>query len=489
MVQSNPYGLISAPERDPHEKDIYSVGMIAYKLLSGGKEPPTDMDTQLVVPGTNLFPGRRWKLISISKNAKHFIEKCLHWDSKQKFTVEQAIQHPWMTQEHVHRSDTSRPTDTMNEVVVVPWNNVRSSITTTSQDYTKHAEEVIPFVSLSAEGYSREVKSKSTTSEENQEEMIKSEPIEKQDDDDVPVFLPITLSDGANVASLSSATDAIVDDEAKPLVPCEGLENSTIVDETVLTEAMDDEKINVTLSNPEDSAVMDETDVDEIQPIIICADTEDSNTVEETAQIEAMDQDPVPETENSVHHTDEPDKSSVVDDLLLTAPMNEISATPDDTSKLEEFAHLTQDETTTPDEFLDLRMVFDEVATDSGGITVDSLKERLKTKYTEEEVNSWFQGEKFEDTRSLVYKVVLRKAIQNRRTIEIERVDTAFKKLDKGRTGFVTVGNLRAVLGIDNSDNIELLIKAADTKRDGRITYENFERVIHNLLASSEQEK
>ena len=49
------------PEWNPSGKDVYSVGMIAYKLLSGGKEPPVDMDTQRVVPGTNLFLGRRFE--------------------------------------------------------------------------------------------------------------------------------------------------------------------------------------------------------------------------------------------------------------------------------------------------------------------------------------------------------------------------------------------------------------------------------------------
>ena len=117
---------------------------------------------------------------------------------------------------------------------------------------------------------------------------------------------------------------------------------------------------------------------------------------------------------------------------------------------------------------------------------MEAFKERLRTRYTEEEVNSWFTGnEKYEDPKSLDYKVFLRKVIQNRKSIEIQRVDTAFKKIDKGKHGYVTVGNLRAVLGKDNNDHIEQLIKAADTNRDGKISYEHFERVVQNYLSSA----
>jgi len=40
------------------------------------------------------------------------------------------------------------------------------------------------------------------------------------------------------------------------------------------------------------------------------------------------------------------------------------------------------------------------------------------------------------------------------------------------------VGNLRAVLGSDNSEYIEKMMKEADVKRDGRITYDKFKEVL-----------
>ena len=69
-------------------------------------------------------------------------------------------------------------------------------------------------------------------------------------------------------------------------------------------------------------------------------------------------------------------------------------------------------------------------------------------------------------------------AIRSRRKIERIRAQEAFRTIDKGKHGFVTVGNLRAVLGAGNTEYIEKMIKEADTKHDGRITYEKFKEVL-----------
>jgi Ca2+-binding EF-hand superfamily protein len=424
------------PEWNQQGKDIYSVGMIAYKLLSGGKEPPTDMDTQRVVPGTNLFLGRRWKLISISKNAKNFIEKCLHsWDTKPQFTVEHALQHLWMTQEHVHRSDTSRPSDTMNDVVVTKSYTVGSSLTI-SEPITGN----VPVVSLSAEQYSRDIKSKIETNM-NENEM-KPNDINDTIEDDIPVFVPITTIENQVVESNNVKNDDIPD------IPDEAAENDTIDESTQQSPMIDEHTASSEINTP----------------------FVDASVIGNQSSLNNVSQQPKSETGVIGESVVEDDISKLPDQPML-----------DDSTEAD-----------TPEEFMDLRNAFDEVTTGSEDnlVTIDTLKKRLRTRYKEEEVNTWFQGEKAQDTRSLNYKVFLKKVIQNRRTIEIQRVDTAFKKIDKGRQGYVTVGNLRAVLDRDNitiNDNMEQIIKAADTNRDGKISYENFEHVVQNFLSSTNQ--
>ena len=430
------------PEWNPSGKDVYSVGMIAYKLLSGGKEPPVDMDTQRVVPGTNLFLGRRWKLISISKNAKNFIERCLHsWDMKPQFTVEDALHHIWMTQEHVHRSDASRVTDTIQELGVANWSDVSHSLTASEPATLYSSNEAVPIVSLTAEQYAREVKNNSSI-DNHAQSLI---PNGDHDFKDIPVFvsdavvpIPVTKNDGSSEVAENIAVVPMVQTK----------EDCEIVDDAVQPTGTD--------ICPADNIM-----------------TGDNAAKVEKTKIDAVAAD---------------DTVAFVDLTAISAAAAAAAAATTTTTT----TTMDVSETQTPDEFIELRDAFREVTTGADNsdpntnVTMETFKERLRTRYTEEEVNSWFTGhDKYEDPKRIDYQVFLRKVIQNRKSIEIKRVDTAFKKIDKGKHGYVTVGNLRAVLGKDNNDNIEQLIKAADTNRDGTISYDNFEEVVQNYLSST----
>ena len=470
------------PEWNPSGKDIYSVGMIAYKLLSGGKEPPTDMDTQRVVPGTNLFLGRRWKLISISKNAKNFIERCLHsWDMKPQFTVEDAIQHIWMTQELVHRSDTSRPTDTTQELVVVKWNDVSNSLTASEPAVFHSTNENVPVVSLTAEQYTRDVTAKASNNDDTPPLKDSSS---DHDEDSIPVFVNDAPDERINTDTMDEG------------VTVEVTVRSGVMDEPVEHTVQE----NIVLTVPQE-CIEDEKTVDDIAKTVDVIEAKDLKPVKEDTEDMITDNTAESTTSNSMEeltpNNDVPDNTaeSTTPNAMEESTPNK--AAPDNTAEsptptaFDDSTPLDPSETHTPDEYVELRDAFQEVTTGTKGsdhspVTMEAFKERLRTRYTEEEVNSWFTGnEKYEDPKSLDYKVFLRKVIQNRKSIEIQRVDTAFKKIDKGKHGYVTVGNLRAVLGKDNNDHIEQLIKAADTNRDGKISYEHFERVVQNYLSSA----
>lgn len=135
----------------------------------------------------------------------------------------------------------------------------------------------------------------------------------------------------------------------------------------------------------------------------------------------------------------------------------------------------------TPDDFKNLREAFDDLKSANTEVTAKDLKNILRKRknYTEEEVDAWFQGDKFEDISKLKFTELLSSVIQSRRRLERARVAEAFQCIDKDRQGFVTVGNLRAILGTKNSDYIEQVIKEADGSRDGRIRYEAFQEVLN----------
>jgi Ca2+-binding EF-hand superfamily protein len=479
------------PEWNPPGKDIYSVGMIAYKLLSGGKEPPTDMDTQRVVPGTNLFLGRRWKLISISKNAKNFIEQCLHsWDMKPQFTVEDALQHIWMTQEHVHRSDTSRPTDTIDEVTLVKWNNVGSSLTVSEHVSLQHPTIPVPVVSLTAEQYAREVSSKMTDVTDTQ--LDTHDAINNSTGDDIPVFVSGNTD---NVVVDEDVTSETVD--AGDNINDDIGETDLISNEESIPVESDDAVNELRVVAPPENPIPDERDDQSNDHVALAQVEKELINTDETPSLEPEYSPLTPPETLLDYHSDEkvthlhPDQEgSVAEDETKNRLDNTLNVEPVPSPLTSPTTTEDLSETDTPEEFNALRDAFQEVtsASENDVVTMDTLKERLRTRYTEEEVNSWFQGhENYEDSKSLNYKAFLNRVIQNRRSIDIQRVDAAFKRIDKGKHGYVTVGNLRAVLGKDNNENIEQLIKAANTNRDGTITYENFERVVQ-ILHTSEQD-
>jgi serine/threonine protein kinase len=77
--------------------DIWSVGVIAYTLLTG--YPPfngdTDRDIFIAIKRQPLeFWGHMWK--GIGNDAMNFIECLLKKDAKERFTAEEALMHPWL---------------------------------------------------------------------------------------------------------------------------------------------------------------------------------------------------------------------------------------------------------------------------------------------------------------------------------------------------------------------------------------------------------
>lgn len=76
--------------------DLWSVGVIAFMLLSG--TPPFDGDTdaevlEAVRCGHCRFPSRKWS--GVSREGTDFVRRLLRKDTGQRMTAEQALNHPW----------------------------------------------------------------------------------------------------------------------------------------------------------------------------------------------------------------------------------------------------------------------------------------------------------------------------------------------------------------------------------------------------------
>jgi Ca2+-binding EF-hand superfamily protein len=182
---------------------------------------------------------------------------------------------------------------------------------------------------------------------------------------------------------------------------------------------------------------------------------------------------------------DDPAKMMAADRAMTTTPTRTVAAVQ------EILSSSTASVIVVPEEFLELRQAYDDLKsfkahTTDNVVTAQDLKAILRERktYTEEEVETWFcRAHLWEDTnsRQVKFTELLHEAIRSRRRVERARVAEAFSSIDKDRQGFVTVGNLRAILGMKHvlSDHMEAIIKeAADQRRDGRIRYHAFQEVL-----------
>jgi len=442
----------------------------------------------------NLFMSQIWKIIPVSKQAKNFVESAMQHGF---LTVVQALQHRWITQEPIYLQGTGVTTLTDakgNGSLVSARLNLGSRSSAISKNETWGDSIAAPITYASSEQGSLTL-----SNDENLPVEMKMDDFSEGDGQNLSLstvkYGPLLQStrDGSKQEPDSTGPSIVETEEAVFPDPQPSLPDAVSESES---SSSDEESVGVAAAPLK-------------QPIVL--------NVQET-----------PETEEAVDETESSDDESVgvaASELppADVAPVSEPAPPPPPPAPAAIESPITprrlrkstltfepmspESPSQTPADFHDLRDFFRQASDDEGKVTMVELRERLRsTNYTEEEVNSWFSGDHFDDSRNLNYKAILSEAIRSRRKIERLRVEEAFQKIDKGKQGmcilvsmliehqssltlkhsiyflnlqgFVTVGNLRAVLGSDNSEYIEKMMKEADTKRDGRITYEKFKEVL-----------
>ena len=74
--------------------DIWSVGVVAYRLLHHGNYPFIHLDRDVLCGMIlNNLPGIND--LTLSKNAVHFLKGCLRKDPKERLTMQECLNHPW----------------------------------------------------------------------------------------------------------------------------------------------------------------------------------------------------------------------------------------------------------------------------------------------------------------------------------------------------------------------------------------------------------
>uniref|UniRef100_A0A158P8M3 Protein kinase domain-containing protein n=1 Tax=Angiostrongylus cantonensis TaxID=6313 RepID=A0A158P8M3_ANGCA len=97
VLQQKPYGKAV---------DVWSIGVIAYILLCGYPPFYDESDANLfaqIIKGEYEFDAPYWD--QISDSAKDFISHLMCCDPEQRFTCEQALEHPWISGNTAYTTD------------------------------------------------------------------------------------------------------------------------------------------------------------------------------------------------------------------------------------------------------------------------------------------------------------------------------------------------------------------------------------------------
>ncbi|CAB9509993.1 MAP kinase-activated protein kinase 2 (Fragment) [Seminavis robusta] len=135
----------------------------------------------------------------------------------------------------------------------------------------------------------------------------------------------------------------------------------------------------------------------------------------------------------------------------------------------------------TSEEIFELRKVFDEFDTlNSGTITLVEFKQALvRFNYSDEEIEKIFRKVDVNQTNVINYTEFLAATLETQGTIEEHRLSECFEEFDTDESGYISRDNLRVLLGKHSSEAfIDVLMQEAEATKDGRITYEQFRRVV-----------
>jgi len=127
------------------------------------------------------------------------------------------------------------------------------------------------------------------------------------------------------------------------------------------------------------------------------------------------------------------------------------------------------------EEIVMMRTAFSHFDTESDGyITFDEFRHALKEcNLDEETLTKVYKSIDVDSSGSISYCEFLAAVLEARSNIDEERVADAFDRLDHSDTGYISKEDLASLLGRDkDSEDVQRLIKEADTDKDGQSKFE-----------------
>mmetsp|Transcript_25392 Transcript_25392/g.31643 ORF Transcript_25392/g.31643 Transcript_25392/m.31643 type:complete len:527 (+) Transcript_25392:41-1621(+) len=118
----------------------------------------------------------------------------------------------------------------------------------------------------------------------------------------------------------------------------------------------------------------------------------------------------------------------------------------------------------------------------NGQISLSELKDALKeteNPLTDTEIDQLFHDLDVDETGLIHYTEFIAATVEAMGNIEIEKLEEAFDRLDADDSGFITVENLKEILGEDYDDTtINQMIQEGDFKQNHKIDFEEFKKLM-----------
>jgi calcium-dependent protein kinase len=127
----------------------------------------------------------------------------------------------------------------------------------------------------------------------------------------------------------------------------------------------------------------------------------------------------------------------------------------------------------------------------TGTITLQELREVLVNKFhiKDAEVSEIFHALDTNNDEEIHYSDFLAAMVSTRIAVHDDLLRQAFNKFDVDHSGYITVANLKEVLGEHHEgDDVEKLLAEADFTHDGRISYAEFVSYIKGTPLDTHQE-
>jgi calcium-dependent protein kinase len=134
----------------------------------------------------------------------------------------------------------------------------------------------------------------------------------------------------------------------------------------------------------------------------------------------------------------------------------------------------------TTDEIMQMREVFHAIDVDhDGSITLKELKIARRGTCSEMEIDQLFKSIDIDESGSIDYTEFLAATLEAQGEIREQHIKEAFEVFDLDQSGFISPEEIRKVLGNEaDLDFIDLLVKEADTNKDGKISFAEFQAAV-----------